>query len=103
MTKKMPLSQQEIFDKIVPIVANQLNLLPEDVTMDASLTYDLALDSLGSVEVIMEFEKTFNLSIPYDEQQENIQTVGDIVKITEKSMQKIAKKDVYDPLWNWSR
>ena len=44
---------------------------------------DLGADSLDTVELMMEFEKSFNLSIP-DDQQENIQTVGDVVKLIEK-------------------
>ena len=43
----------------------------------------LPTNSLDTVELMMEFEKTFNLSIP-DDQQENIQTVGDVVKLIEK-------------------
>ena len=49
----------------------------------ASFTNDLGADSLDTVELMMEFEKSFNLSIP-DDQQENIQTVGDVVKLIEK-------------------
>ena len=54
-----------------------------EVTMEASFTNDLGADSLDTVELMMEFEKSFNLSIP-DDQQENIQTVGDVVKLIEK-------------------
>jgi len=51
--------------------------------MEASFTNDLGADSLDTVELMMEFEKNFNLSIP-DDQQENIQTVGDVVRLIEK-------------------
>jgi acyl carrier protein len=51
--------------------------------MEASFTNDLGADSLDTVELMMDFEKNFNLSIP-DDQQENIQTVGDVVKLIEK-------------------
>jgi acyl carrier protein len=56
---------------------------PSEVTMEASFTNDLGADSLDTVELMMDFEKNFNLSIP-DDQQENIQTVGDVVKLIEK-------------------
>jgi len=51
--------------------------------MEASFTNDLGADSLDTVELMMEFEKTFNLSIP-DDQQESIVTVGDVVRLIEK-------------------
>ena len=74
---------QEILNEIVPIIAEKLGVDPPEVTMEASFTNDLGADSLDTVELMMEFEKSFNLSIP-DDQQENIQTVGDVVKLIEK-------------------
>ena len=74
---------QEILNEIVPIIAEKLSVDPSEVTMEASFTNDLGADSLDTVELMMEFEKSFNLSIP-DDQQENIQTVGDVVKLIEK-------------------
>ena len=74
---------QEILNEIVPIIAEKLGVDPSEVTMEASVTNDLGADSLDTVELMMEFEKNFNLSIP-DDQQENIQTVGDVVKLIEK-------------------
>ena len=74
---------QEILNEIVPIIAEKLGVDPWEVTMEASFTNDLGADSLDTVELMMEFEKSFNLSIP-DDQQENIQTVGDVVKLIEK-------------------
>ena len=74
---------QEILNEIVPIIAEKLGVDPSEVTMEASSTNDLGADSLDTVELMMEFEKNFNLSIP-DDQQENIQTVGDVVKLIEK-------------------
>ena len=73
----------EILNEIVPIIAEKLGVDPSEVTMEASFTNDLGADSLDTVELMMEFEKSFNLSIP-DDQQENIQTVGDVVKLIEK-------------------
>ena len=74
---------QEILNEIVTIIAEKLRVDPSEVTMEASFTNDLGADSLDTVELMMEFEKSFNLSIP-DDQQENIQTVGDVVKLIEK-------------------
>ena len=72
----------EILNEIVPIIAEKLGVDPAEVTMEASFTNDLGADSLDTVELMMEFEKSFNLSIP-DDQQESIQTVGDVVRLIE--------------------
>ena len=74
---------QEILNDIVPIIAEKLGVDPAEVTMEASFTNDLGADSLDTVELMMEFEKRFNLSIP-DDQQENITSVGDVVKLIEQ-------------------
>jgi len=55
-----------------------LGVEESEVTLTASFTNDLGADSLDTVELIMEFEKEFNIAIP-DDQAENIQTVGDAV------------------------
>lgn len=74
---------QEILNEITPIIAEKLGVDDSEVTMEASFTNDLGADSLDTVELMMEFEKRFNLSIP-DDQQENITTVGDVVKLIEQ-------------------
>jgi acyl carrier protein len=58
---------------------NKLGVEATQVTTEASFTNDLGADSLDTVELVMEFEKTFNLSIP-DEDAEKISTVGDAVR-----------------------
>jgi acyl carrier protein len=74
----------EIRDKIVAIIVEKLGVEPAEVTNEASFTNDLGADSLDTVELIMEFEKEFNIAIP-DDQAEKIGTVGDAIKyITEK-------------------
>lgn len=73
----------EILNEIVPIIAEKLGVDPSEVTMEASFTNDLGADSLDTVELMMEFEKAFNLSIP-DDQQEGITTVGDVVRLIDK-------------------
>lgn len=72
----------EIKDKVTKIIVDKLGVEEAEVTMEASFTNDLGADSLDTVELIMEFEKEFNLSIP-DEQAETIATVGDAVKYLE--------------------
>ena len=72
----------EIKDKVTKIIVDKLGVDEADVTLEASFTNDLGADSLDTVELIMEFEKEFNLSIP-DEQAETIATVGDAVTYLE--------------------
>lgn len=60
------------------IIVDKLGVDAADVTNDASFTDDLGADSLDTVELIMEFEKEFDLTIP-DEEAEKIATVGDAV------------------------
>lgn len=74
----MAKSQDEIFQELRSIIADQLGVKPEDVTMDSSFTDDLGADSLDIVELIMALEEEFGLEIP-DEDAEKIVTVGDAV------------------------
>jgi acyl carrier protein len=73
----------EIRDKIVSIIVDKLGVEPAEVTNEASFTNDLGADSLDTVELIMEFEKEFNIAIP-DDQAEKIATVGDAVSYIEE-------------------
>ncbi len=68
----------DIRDKVVAIIVDKLNVEESEVSNEASFTNDLGADSLDTVELIMEFEKQFNISIP-DDQAEGIQTVGDAI------------------------
>ncbi len=74
----------EIKDKIVSIIVEKLGVEPAEVTNEASFTNDLGADSLDTVELIMEFEKEFNIAIP-DDQAEKIATVGDAIKYIEEN------------------
>ncbi len=65
--------------KVKEIIMNKLGVEATQVTTEASFTNDLGADSLDTVELVMEFEKAFNLQIP-DEDAEKISTVGDAVK-----------------------
>jgi len=75
----------EIAEKVTSIIVDKLGVEESEVTTEASFTNDLGADSLDTVELIMEFEKEFNIAIP-DEQAEKIGTVGDAVSyITENA------------------
>lgn len=67
-----------IHDRVTEIIVEKLGVDEDIVTSDASFTEDLGADSLDTVELIMEFESEFDLTIP-DEDAENIATVGDAV------------------------
>ena len=66
-------------NKVKEIIIDKLGLEESEVTNNASFANDLGADSLDTVELIMEFEKEFNISIP-DEEAEKITTVGDAIK-----------------------
>jgi acyl carrier protein len=68
--------------KVKEIIVNKLGVEESQITDDASFTNDLGADSLDTVELIMEFEKEFNVTIE-DSDAEKIQTVGDAVKYLE--------------------
>ena len=65
--------------RIKAIIVDKLGVDESEVTNEASFTNDLGADSLDTVELIMEFEKEFNIAIP-DDQAEKIATVGDAIK-----------------------
>ncbi len=75
-----------IAERVNKIIIDKLGVDESEVTAEASFTNDLGADSLDTVELIMEFEKEFDLSIP-DEQAENIQTVGQAVSYLESQIQ----------------
>jgi acyl carrier protein len=68
----------EVAAKVKAIIVDKLGVEEADVVETASFTNDLGADSLDTVELIMEFEKEFGISIP-DEQAEKIATVGDAI------------------------
>ena len=75
----------DIQSRVKAIIVDKLGVDENEVTMEASFTNDLGADSLDTVELIMEFEKEFNIAIP-DDQAEKIGTVGDAVEyITENA------------------
>ena len=72
-----------IESKVKAIIVDKLGVEESQVTPEASFTADLNADSLDTVELIMEFEKEFGISIP-DEDTNNINTVQDVVDYIEK-------------------
>ena len=74
----------DIKAKVIAIIVDKLNVEESEVTNEASFTNDLGADSLDTAELIMEFEKQFNISIP-DDKAEGIQTVGDAVAYIESN------------------
>ena len=77
----------EIAQKVKQIIIDKLGVEESEVTPEASFTNDLGADSLDTVELIMEFEKEFNLSIP-DDQAENISAVGQAISYLEQNVKK---------------
>jgi acyl carrier protein len=69
---------KEIEQKVIDIVAEQMGVDKAEITRDTSFINDLNADSLDTVELVMEFEDEFEMSIP-DEEAEKIQTVGQAI------------------------
>ena len=74
----------EIAEKVKAIIVDILSVDAEDVKAEASFANDLGADSLDTVELIMEFEKEFGITIP-DDQAEKISTVGDAIAYIENA------------------
>ncbi len=74
----------DIASRVKAIIVDKLGVDENEVTPEASFTNDLGADSLDTVELIMEFEKEFNIGIP-DDQAENIGTVGEATKYIEEN------------------
>ena len=75
----------EIAGKVTAIIVDKLGVDENEVNVDASFTNDLGADSLDTVELIMEFEKEFDIQIP-DDQAENIGTVGQAISYFEEAL-----------------
>ena len=71
-------------EKVKAIIIDNLGVDASEVTAAASFTNDLGADSLDTVELIMEFEKEFDITIP-DDKAEAIATVGDAVSFIEEA------------------
>jgi acyl carrier protein len=72
----------EIAERVTAIIVDKLGVNETEVKPEATFAQDLGADSLDTVELIMEFEKEFGISIP-DDQAEKISTVGDAIAYIE--------------------
>jgi acyl carrier protein len=77
----------DVMAKVKEIIVNKLGVEESQITPEASFTNDLGADSLDTVELVMEFEKAFNIQIP-DEDAEKISTVGDAIKYLDEKLKK---------------
>ena len=71
----MSLDEKVVEEKVIDIIAEQMGADKTEITRETSFINDLNADSLDTVELVMEFEDEFDMSIP-DEEAEKIQTVG---------------------------
>ena len=74
----------DIASKVKAIIVDKLGVDESEITNESSFTNDLGADSLDTVELIMEFEKEFDMAIP-DDQAEKISTVGEAIKYIEEN------------------
>ena len=74
------------FEKVQKILAEQLELDADEITLDSSLVEDLGIDSLDFVDIVMSLEDEFDSEFP-EEDMTDIKTVGDIVKYIEDKLQ----------------
>ena len=77
-------NMSDVASKVKAIIVDKLGVDESEVTNEASFTNDLGADSLDTVELIMEFEKEFDIQIP-DDQAESIATVGSAIEYIEKA------------------
>jgi acyl carrier protein len=70
---------ENIQPKVIEIIAEQMQIPKEQITMETHFVNDLGADSLDVVEMVMELEEAFDITIP-DEDSDKIQTVGDAIK-----------------------
>ena len=79
-------SNSDLFERVRDIVSEQMSISTDKITPETSFINDLGADSLDTVELVMELEDEFGLSIP-EEDAEKIQTVGEAVKYIEEHTQ----------------
>ena len=75
-----------VAEKVKEIIVDKLGVATEAVTENASFNNDLGADSLDTVELIMEFEKAFDITIPDEDASEKVTTVGDVIKYIEEKV-----------------
>ncbi|MBR1838848.1 MAG: acyl carrier protein [Bacteroidaceae bacterium] len=75
----------DVAAKVKEIIKDKLSVDEAEIKDEASFANDLGADSLDTVELIMEFEKEFNIAIP-DDQAEKISTVGEAIAYIEQNV-----------------
>ena len=78
---------ENVEERVKKIIIEQIGVDGSEVKREAHFVNDLGADSLDTVELVMQFEDEFNISIP-DEEAEKIQAVGDAIKYIESKQQK---------------
>jgi acyl carrier protein len=81
------MADSQIAERVQAIIVDKLGVEASEVTPEASFAADLGADSLDTVELIMEFEKEFGISIP-DDQAEKITTVGEAIELISQAATK---------------
>ncbi len=79
------MTTEDIFTRVSGLLSDQLGIDISEITMDSNFILDMNADSLDLVEMVMELEQEFDISIP-DEDTDRIQTVGDAVKFIEENI-----------------
>lgn len=74
-----------VYEKICSILAEQLDIDEDSITLDSAISDDLGADSLDIVDMVMSIEEEFDVEMP-DELVESLKTVGDVVKYIEDNM-----------------
>lgn len=77
----------DVKERVLNVVSEQLGFNKEDLTMETSFINDLGSDSLDLVELVMELEEEFGITIP-EEATDDVQTIGDVVEHIEKELEK---------------
>jgi len=90
LRRQLVLTEQEIEEKVISIIADQMNIDKSEISRDTSFINDLNADSLDTVELVMELEDEFEMSIP-DEEAEKIQTVGQAIAYIVEHAAKLQK------------
>jgi len=80
------LTATEIEDKVIQIVSEQMSVDKGEISKETSFVNDLNADSLDTVELVMELEDEFDLTIP-DEDAENLKTVGEAISYITKHLE----------------
>lgn len=83
-------SVQEVEEKVIQLVSEQLSADKSEITRNTSFTNDLNADSLDTVELVMELEDQFDMTIP-DEEAEKLKTVGEVIDYIMAQLSKAKK------------